>query len=143
MFFPRCSNLFPHLMASQSQYVFKTALYISLTISGAISMEKVLSAANYQGQARQRVVLACEYSGSGFIWLSHVIWDRVVKDCSLKQHTPPWTVSLLSHSGLSYNVCICIAFHWIMFDPNLDASIVKIFSDLCSVNESSSFTSLP
>lgn len=43
------------------------------------------------------LLLACEYSGPGFIWLSHVIWDRVVGDCSLKQHTPPCTVSLVWH----------------------------------------------
>ncbi len=106
-----------------------------LNISGAIGIEMVLSVADYQGQTRQGVVLACEYSGSGFIWLSHVIWDREVKDCSLKQHTPPRAFSLVSHSGLHYRVCICVAFYWINIWPNL--YLTRSLSDLCGVNESS------
>lgn len=47
-------------------------------------MGKVLSVADKQGQGGRGVALACEYSGgSGFIWLSHVIWDRVVEDCKI------------------------------------------------------------
>lgn len=50
------------------------------------------------------VVLAC---GCGFIWLSHVIWGRTVEDCSLKQHTPPCTLS--SHQAHWRIVCIGVA----------------------------------
>lgn len=76
-------------------------------------MGKVLSAADHQGHARLCVVLECEYSGSGFIWLSHVIWDIVVEDCSLKQHTPPCTVSLGPTLGCTVMIYICAAFCWL------------------------------
>ena len=73
---------------------FWIGLYVTLTICETTSMGKVLSVATYQGQTRRCVVLAYEHSGWGFIWLLHVIWDQVVEDCSLEQHTPPWKVSL-------------------------------------------------
>ena len=75
--------------------------------------KNALSDAACQGQAGRCGVLAGKCSGLRFIWLSHVIWDIVEGDSSLKQHTPPCTVSLLSHSGLHYHLHICEASCWI------------------------------